>query len=168
MASKPNGLTSDTFKPLLKKLVTDPSSFDADDTRLAFEHLLRPGTCTETQIGGFLTAMHLSGMEERGDVLAAAAGVLKKWCRKPVVEKEADGGGEEEEVVADIVGTGGDGHDTFNVSTAAGIIAAGAGLRVCKVSFCFCFVFVCELKLCLSVISMEIELRLVRLDLRIF
>ena len=41
----------------------------------------------------------------------------------------------EGEVVVDIVGTGGDGHDTFNVSTSAAIVAAGAGAIVCKVIF---------------------------------
>jgi len=37
--------------------------------------------------------------------------------------------------VCDIVGTGGDGHNTFNVSTTAGIVASGAGARVFKVTF---------------------------------
>jgi len=36
--------------------------------------------------------------------------------------------------ICDIVGTGGDGHNTFNVSTTAGIVASGAGARVFKVS----------------------------------
>jgi anthranilate phosphoribosyltransferase len=39
--------------------------------------------------------------------------------------------------IVDIVGTGGDGYDLFNASTTAGIIAAGAGARVIKVSFTF-------------------------------
>jgi len=118
-------LTPDTFKPLLKKLVSEPDSFTADDAQLAFEHLLQPESCTSAQIGSFLTLLHTSGTERRPEILAAAAKVLKKWCKRPQVER-GDG------LVADIVGTGGDGHDTFNVSTSAAIIAAGAGLRICK------------------------------------
>lgn len=43
------------------------------------------------------------------------------------VELEQDGW-------ADLVGTGGDGKDTFNVSTTAALVAAGAGVKICKVS----------------------------------
>ena len=119
-------LTPDTFKPLLKRLVSEPDSFTADDAQVAFEHLLQPESCTSAQIGSFLTVLHLSGNERRPEILASAAKVLKKWSKRPRVDR-GDG------PVADIVGTGGDGHDTFNVSTSAAIIAAGAGLRVCKV-----------------------------------
>jgi anthranilate phosphoribosyltransferase len=120
-------LTPETFKPLIKKLVSDPDSFTANDARLAFEHLLQPESRTPAQIGSFLTLLHVSGAERRPEILSSAAKVLKKWCKRPQVDK-GDG------PIADIVGTGGDGHDTFNVSTSAAIIAAGAGLRVCKVN----------------------------------
>lgn len=121
--------SADTFKPLLAKLVKHPATFTPDDTKLAFEHLLKPDSITPAQIGAFLTALHISGVDQLPGTLAAAAGVLKEHCIRPTVEGYDDG-----EFVVDIVGTGGDGHDTFNVSTAAAIIAAGAGARVCKVS----------------------------------
>jgi anthranilate phosphoribosyltransferase len=55
-------------------------------------------------------------------MVAACAQVLRDHSLKCPVEN-----------VTDIVGTGGDGHDTFNVSTAAAIVAAACGLRVAKV-----------------------------------
>ncbi|KZT35235.1 anthranilate phosphoribosyltransferase [Sistotremastrum suecicum HHB10207 ss-3] len=119
--------SSDTFKPLLAKLVKHPTTFTPDDTKSAFEHLLKPDSITPAQIGAFLTALHISGVDQLPGTLAAAAGVLKEHCIRPKVEGYDDG-----DFVVDIVGTGGDGHDTFNVSTAAAIIAAGAGARVCK------------------------------------
>ena len=122
--------SSETFKPLLQKLVKSPASFTGNDTKVAFEHLLNPSSTTPAQIGAFLTALSISAADRRPDILAAAAQVLKDHCRKPVVEGYED----KETLVVDTVGTGGDGHDTFNISTSAAIVAAGAGVRICKVS----------------------------------
>lgn len=52
-------------------------------------------------------------------------------------EEKEEGEGGEMGPICDIVGTGGDGQNTFNVSTTAGIVAAGAGLRVYKVRLSF-------------------------------
>lgn len=71
-------------------------------------------------------------------MLAAAADVLRKRALKAAIE------GWEDDFVVDIVGTGGDGHNTFNVSTTAAVVAAGAGARVIKVSWAF-FFFTCWL-----------------------
>ena len=60
-------------------------------------------------------------------MLAAAAQALRSRALKADIE------GRSEDFLVDIVGTGGDGHDTFNVSTTAAVVAAGAGARVCKV-----------------------------------
>ena len=117
----------DTFKPLLQKLVHTPEYFSPDDLEQALEHLFTDGAVHPVQIGAFLTALHVNRVERRPDSLAAAADVLRRRALKAAVQ-EAEG-----DFVVDIVGTGGDGHDTFNVSTTAAVVAAGAGARVIKV-----------------------------------
>ncbi|EIN12186.1 anthranilate phosphoribosyltransferase TrpD [Punctularia strigosozonata HHB-11173 SS5] len=118
--------TSDTFKPLLLKVVKTPEYFTPDDLKAGLEHILTPDAALPAQIGAFLTALHLERIERRPDSLAAAADVLRARAIKAEVI------GADEDFVVDIVGTGGDGHNTFNVSTTAAIVAAGAGARVIK------------------------------------
>lgn len=78
------------------------------------------GTATPAQIGAFLTALHLKG--ETDAEIAGMAEVMRLKAT-PVYY---DG------PVADTCGTGGDGSHTFNISTAAAFVAAGAGLTVAK------------------------------------
>ena len=122
-----HALTPDTFKPLLGKLVKTPETFTPDDFRVALEHLFTPDAAHPVQIGAFLTALHINRVERRPDSLSAAADVLRKRALKAAVQEA------EKDFVVDIVGTGGDGHNTFNVSTTAAVVAAGAGARVIKV-----------------------------------
>jgi anthranilate phosphoribosyltransferase len=120
--------SSDSFKPLLKKLVETPEYFSSNDLQIALNHLFTPNTLSAEQIGAFLTALHLHRVERRPESLAAAASILRERSLKAeVLDTEND-------FIVDIVGTGGDGYNLFNVSTAAGIVAAGAGARVIKVS----------------------------------
>lgn len=77
------------------------------------------GEATPAQIGAFLAALRVRG--ETPDVVAACAEVMQAHA-EPV---PIDG-------VVDICGTGGDGVDTFNVSTAAGFVLAACGQRVAK------------------------------------
>ena len=119
--------TQTTFKPLLNKLVKTPEYFNPHDLQLALEHIFSPGSIDPTQIGAFLTALHVSRLERRPESLATAASLL----RSKAIPASVDRG--DEDFVVDIVGTGGDGHNTFNVSTTAAIVAAGAGARVIKV-----------------------------------
>lgn len=119
--------TQATFKPLLNKLVKTPEYFNPHDLQLALEHIFTPGAIDPTQIGAFLAALHISRLERRPESLAVAASLL----RARAVPASVDRG--DEDFVVDIVGTGGDGHNTFNVSTTASIVAAGAGARVIKV-----------------------------------
>ncbi|MGI8927140.1 MAG: anthranilate phosphoribosyltransferase [Tepidiformaceae bacterium] len=77
------------------------------------------GGATPAQIGAFLAALRLRG--ETAEVVAACAQVMQAHAEAvPVAD------------VIDICGTGGDGIDTFNVSTAAAFVVAGAGARVAK------------------------------------
>lgn len=119
---------SDAFKPLLLKLVSDPGSFDADDTEKAIDLMASTPGVAPAQIGAFLTALKLSGLDRTSLVLSAAAKAMMRLAVPAPVERP-------EELYVDIVGTGGDGHNTFNVSTSAAIVAAGAGARVVKVSY---------------------------------
>ncbi|KAF8657324.1 hypothetical protein AX16_002246 [Volvariella volvacea WC 439] len=118
--------TPDTFKPLLNRLVETPEYFSPDDLKLALNHLFTPNAVLPAQIGAFLTALHLHRVERRPESLAAAAAVLRERSLKAAVQDT------ENDFVVDIVGTGGDGHNLFNVSTTAAIVAAGAGARVIK------------------------------------
>ncbi|MEI7768895.1 MAG: anthranilate phosphoribosyltransferase [Chloroflexales bacterium] len=78
------------------------------------------GAATPAQMGAFLTALHLKG--ETDAEIAGMAEVMRQKAT-PVY---FDG------PVADTCGTGGDGSHTFNISTAAAFVAAGAGLTVAK------------------------------------
>ena len=120
-------VSQDTFKSLLGKLVKTPEYFTSDDLKVSLECIFTPDVVLPVQIGSFLTALHIERVERRPEYLAAAANVLRARALKAAVE------GIEEDFVVDIVGTGGDGHNTFNVSTTAAIVAAGAGARVVKV-----------------------------------
>lgn len=75
---------------------------------------------TPAQMGAFLMGLRVRG--ETVDEITGAARALRQRMTPVAI---ADG-------AIDIVGTGGDGHGTFNVSTGAAIVAAGAGLKVAK------------------------------------
>lgn len=78
------------------------------------------GEATPAQIGSFLTALHLKG--ETADEIAGLASVMRNKATHVNIPEKA----------IDIVGTGGDGQGTFNISTAAAFVVAGAGLKVAK------------------------------------
>lgn len=120
-------LTSTTFEPLLSKLANNPSAFTPQELALSLDHLFNPESCTEYQIGAFLSLLRASGLEGKPEMMSMAARCMRE--RAVRIELEMDGG----DGWADLVGTGGDGKDTFNVSTTAALVAAGAGVRVCKV-----------------------------------
>ena len=108
---------SDALKPLINAAVEGPLSRSEAET--AFE-ILFEGDATPSQIGGFLMALRTRG--ETVDEYAAAAAVMREKC----VKVQAPEG------TMDIVGTGGDGKHTLNISTATAFVVAGAGVPVAK------------------------------------
>lgn len=82
---------------------------------------LMTGTATPAQIGGFLIGLRMKG--ETVEEITAAAQVMRRLAT-PV---RVDG-----PYLVDTCGTGGDGMGTFNISTAAALVAAAAGARVVK------------------------------------
>ncbi|MGZ4906328.1 MAG: anthranilate phosphoribosyltransferase [Halobacteriota archaeon] len=80
------------------------------------------GAATDAQTGAFLTALAMKGETE--EELFAFASVMKEFCR--VINPDVKGR------LVDTCGTGGDGLKTFNVSTVAALVAAGAGVIVAK------------------------------------
>lgn len=79
------------------------------------------GELTDAQIAGFLIALRCKG--ETVEEIAAAVGVLRELVRKVPINGEH---------VIDTCGTGGDGANTFNISTTAAFVVAAAGGQVAK------------------------------------
>jgi anthranilate phosphoribosyltransferase len=125
----------DTFKQVLSTLVKSPENFSPADLKLALDYIFTPDAVVPAQIGCLLTALYIYRIERNPACLAAAADAMRQRSLGIAVE------GSKDDFVVDIVGTGGDGYNTYNVSTTAGIVAAGAGARVVKVSDCrdICF-----------------------------
>ena len=108
---------SDQMKPLIA--IAAERNLNGPEAEAAFD-LLFNGEATDAQIGALLMAMRVRG--ETVDEIAAAARVMRSKC----VPVKAPAG------AMDIVGTGGDGKGTLNISTATAFVVAGAGVPVAK------------------------------------
>ena len=91
------------------------------DVMRAVMHDMMSGNMTDAQIGGFLVALRMKG--ETIEEISAAAAVMREFA----IRVDVDG-----PHVVDIVGTGGDGAHTFNISTTASFVIAAAGGKVAK------------------------------------
>ncbi|MEM6850022.1 MAG: anthranilate phosphoribosyltransferase, partial [Pseudomonadota bacterium] len=108
---------SEAMKPLIFAASEGPLS--RAQAEAAFEELFE-GTATAAQMGGLLMALRARG--ESVAEYAAAAAVMRAKC-VPVAARAG---------AMDIVGTGGDGKGTLNISTATAFVVAGAGVPVAK------------------------------------
>lgn len=111
-------MSSDGFKALLTRAASG-APLTREEAAEAF-HIILKGQASEPQVAAFVSLLHLRG--ETSDEIVAAASVL----RDNMVRVHAPPG------AIDMVGTGGDGVGTLNISTAASIVTAACGVKVAK------------------------------------
>ena len=117
MTGSPKDAMQD-MKPVLAKLA-DGGRLDADEAEAAFD-IIMSGNATQAQIGAFLMALRV-----RGETVEEITGAVRTM-RAKALHMEAPAG------AIDVVGTGGDASGTFNISTGAALVVAGAGVPVAK------------------------------------
>ncbi|HUI93629.1 MAG TPA: anthranilate phosphoribosyltransferase [Chitinivibrionales bacterium] len=109
-----------TIQEAIKEIIAG-KNLTVSQARDAFDAIMS-GSATDAQIGSFITALRMKG-ETPDEITGAAAAMREKAAR--VVPAD-------DRHVVDTCGTGGDGAHTFNISTAAAFVAAGAGALVAK------------------------------------
>ena len=107
------------IKQAIAKLLDNESLSSQEMTDVMNE--VMTGVATDAQIGGFLIALRVKG--ETVDEITAAAQVMRNLATPVVIDADN---------LVDIVGTGGDGSSTFNISTASCFVVAAAGGHVAK------------------------------------
>ncbi len=100
-------------------LVVAGKSLSSEQATAVMQEIME-GEATPAQLGAFLTALRLKGETVR-EIAAMAAVMREKALPVPVAGR-----------LLDVVGTGGDGKNTFNISTAVAFVAAAAGVKVAK------------------------------------
>ncbi len=108
---------SSFLKNIIPKIIE--KNLNIYEAKKVFEEIIS-GNATESQIAAILVAMKIR--EETIEEITAGVEILKKHCIKVNLTFEA----------IDIVGTGGDGKSTLNISTASSLVVAGCGMPVAK------------------------------------
>lgn len=108
-----------TIREAIAALVDDRRDLSEDEASAVMREILC-GEATPAQLGAFLIGLRLKG--ETVDEIAGMARVMREHSLRVDVEGP----------LLDTCGTGGDARGTFNVSTAAAFVAAGAGVRIAK------------------------------------
>ncbi|ABN07563.1 anthranilate phosphoribosyltransferase [Methanocorpusculum labreanum Z] len=103
------------------KKVASHSDLSVYEAKGAMQDIMS-GNATDGQIGAFLTALVMKG--ETSSEIAAFASVMRENAVQITPKRNG--------MLVDTCGTGGDGKNTFNISTAAAFTAAGAGVTVVK------------------------------------
>lgn len=109
---------SDALKPILAK-IAEGQSLSIDEAENAFD-IIMSGDAAESQIGALLM-----GLRVRGETIDEITGAVRTMRAKALAVTAPAG-------AIDIVGTGGDGFGTYNISTGAALVVAGCGVPVAK------------------------------------
>ena len=109
---------SDELKPLIKT-IAEGGSLSRQEMETCFDTILE-GEASPVQMAAFITALKMKG--ETPDDIAAGASVLR---RRAATVSAGD-------LAMDVVGTGGDGIGTWNISSATAFVMAGAGVQIAK------------------------------------
>ena len=109
------------LKPFIAK-VMQGKHLSADEAEQAMQ-IIMTGQATQAQIGGYLVALRMKG--ETVEEIAGSARAMRAQASRirPAINGES---------LLDTAGTGGDGSHSFNISTAAAFVLAGAGRKVAK------------------------------------
>ncbi|MFY0614026.1 MAG: anthranilate phosphoribosyltransferase [Hyphomicrobiaceae bacterium] len=111
-------MSEQQLKSVIHKVSTG-APLERNEMRTALDAMMS-GVATPAQMGAFLMAMRV-----RGETIEEITGAAE-FMRARMTTVEAPPG------TIDIVGTGGDSHGTFNVSTCSALVAAGAGAKIAK------------------------------------
>lgn len=107
---------------MIKEAITNlvaGHSLTMEEASSVMEEIMN-GTATQAQLGAFLVALRIKG--ETPDEVAGLASVMRAKSRRVALS----------DPVLDIVGTGGDNSNTFNISTTSAFVIAGCDLKVAK------------------------------------
>lgn len=110
------------IRDAIAKLVKG-ESLDREEAAASMEEIMT-GEATPAQVGAFLTALRIKG--ETVEEIAGLAQVMRDKALQVFIPDDLDA------PVVDTCGTGGDGSNTFNISTTAAFVVAGAGAVVAK------------------------------------
>ncbi len=108
------------IKEAIQKVV-DGKDLGKEEAKSVFDEIMS-GTATESQIASLITALRMKG--ETADEIQGATESMRKVAADVRFKGKGD--------ILDVVGTGGDKKNSFNISTASAIVAAGAGCIVAK------------------------------------
>lgn len=106
------------IKSAIKKLI-EGKDLSYEEVKGAMT-MIMTGEATAAQIAAYLTALRIKG--EKEEEIAASAQVMRDVAVKPPIDCDC----------MDIVGTGGDNSNSFNISTCSAFVAAAGGIRVAK------------------------------------
>ena len=117
--------SSSVLTPYIKSLFLETPNLTPNDLAIVLKCIFK-GIPSDVQTAAFLTALRMRELDHKAEFITAAVNTILEFSSTVSLESVGN------KSYIDIVGTGGDGQNTFNVSTSSSIVAAGMGLPICK------------------------------------